>query len=82
MEVAMTESNRIVVHDENDIHGSSSRVAIDRDVVNQVLGEVPWGPEQALAILAARAIQRIPCPNGKNGERVITPYNLELVWPQ
>ncbi len=58
------------------------RVQIDRDVLNSIMEEDPRPPELLLDLIARRAVKRMPVPNGNEGERVITPHNLELVWPK
>lgn len=56
-------------------------VAIERSVLDDILRVVPWSPDRALKELAARAVKRLPCPNGPDEERVITRYNLAVIWP-
>ena len=61
---------------------SETVVAIDRDALEGVLHEDPRPPEILLDIIAERAVRRMPVANGKDGMRLITTYNLSLVWPK
>ncbi len=58
------------------------RVQIDREVLNVIMQEDPRPPELILEIIGQRAVKRMPVPNGEDGTRLITPHNLELVWPK
>jgi len=56
-------------------------VAINRAALEAVVAEDPRPPELLLDLLARRAIKRMPVPNGGD-VRLITHYNLSLVWPE
>jgi hypothetical protein len=58
-----------------------NRVQIDREVLNLIMQEDPRPPELILDLIVHRAVRRMPVPNGEDGMRMITPHNLELVWP-
>lgn len=58
-------------------------VAIERRVLDLVEAEQPGQPAAGLLdLLARRAARRLPLPNGPDGLRLITTYNLGLVWPK
>ncbi len=57
-------------------------VQINRAVLNLIMQEDPRPPELILDLIARRAFKRMPVPNGEDGSRLITPHNLELVWPK
>ncbi len=57
-------------------------VQIDRDVLNLIMEEDPRPPEIILDLIARRALKRMPVPNTDEGDRIITPHNIELVWPK
>ncbi len=71
----------VPVHDDR-APSKQHRVQIDRDVLNSIMEEDPRPPELLLDLIARRAVKRMPVPNGDEGDRVITPHNLELVWPK
>lgn len=56
-------------------------VAISRDVLDSIVHTDPRPPEIILDILCDRALKRMPVPNSADGQRLITTYNLSLVWP-
>lgn len=57
-------------------------VAIDRGALQTIIQEDPRPPELILDLLCERAVKRMPVPNGEHGVRLITAYNLSLVWPK
>ncbi len=61
---------------------SETIIAIDRDALEGILHEDPRPPEIVLDLIAGRAVKRMPVANGKDGIRLITSYNLSLVWPK
>lgn len=78
-EIEKTPPERIAIRDETP--EGTVVVAIERSVLDDILQTLPWSPDRALQELARRAVQRLPCPNGPHGERVITRHNLEVIWP-
>lgn len=63
-------------------YGDQTVVTIERSVLDRVLSEVPLSLDAAIDLLAERASKRMPCPNGSEGEMVITCHNMTLVWPK
>ncbi|MDA8192870.1 MAG: hypothetical protein M0Z53_02555 [Thermaerobacter sp.] len=61
--------------------GELLAVGIARDALQQIMLNDPRPPEILLPLIAERAIRRMPVPNGTDGQRLITAYNLSLVWP-
>jgi len=60
----------------------SAVVAVHREALESVLEEDPRPPEIILNLLCERALRRMPIPNSSDGVRLITEYNLSLVWPK
>lgn len=65
-------------------HGSESGsvVAVNREALESIVQDDPRPPEMILDLLCERALKRMPVPNSVDGVRLITPYNLSLVWPK
>lgn len=59
-----------------------SVVCVHRDALESIVQTDPRPPEIILDILCERAIKRMPIPNSDEGMRLLTPYNLSLVWPK
>ncbi|NMP22546.1 hypothetical protein [Sulfobacillus harzensis] len=57
-------------------------VAINREALKSIINTDPRPPEIILDLLCERAVKRMPVPNSADGVRLITPYNLGLVWPK
>lgn len=57
-------------------------VSVNRDALESIIQDDPRSPEVILDILCERALKRMPVPNSEDGIRLITPYNLSLVWPK
>ena len=57
-------------------------VSVNRDALESIIQDDSRPPEVILDILCERALKRMPLPNSKDGIRLITPYNLGLVWPK
>ena len=57
-------------------------VAINREALESIIETDPRPPEMILNLLCERAIKRMPIPNSADGIRLITTYNLALVWPK
>ncbi len=57
-------------------------VSVNREALKSIIEDDPRPPEVILDILCERALKRMPLPNSKDGIRLITPYNLGLVWPK
>ncbi|AUW95097.1 hypothetical protein BXT84_15000 [Sulfobacillus thermotolerans] len=77
---ADTQWLRVAVQDPNS--GQEHWVQIDRAALNLIMQEDPRPPEIILDVVAERAMKRMPVANSEDGARVITPHNLELVWPK
>ncbi|MCY0878259.1 MAG: hypothetical protein OWU84_04905 [Firmicutes bacterium] len=60
---------------------SETIVAVNRAVLASIVQQESRPLEDILAVISQRAIQRMPVPNSADGMRLITPYNLSLVWP-
>ncbi|MHB1612274.1 MAG: hypothetical protein ACYCT0_11370 [Sulfobacillus sp.] len=74
---------RITVHDSaNPENTANAIVAIDRDALEEILQADPRPPEVLLDLIAERAVRRMPVANGDDGIRLITSYNVSLVWPK
>lgn len=56
-------------------------IGIEREAFDAILRDDPRPPEILLDLIAQRAIRRMPVPNSPDGRRLITPYNLSVVWP-
>ncbi len=56
-------------------------VSVNREALESIIQSDPRPPEILLDILCERAIKRMPVPNSDDGIRLITAYNLSLVWP-
>lgn len=61
--------------------GETAAIAVDRSALDQVMQDDPRPPEILLRVIGERATRRMPVANGSDGTRLITPYNLSLVWP-
>jgi len=57
-------------------------VTINREALQAVMQSDPRPPELLLNLLCDRAVKRMPIPNSKDDVRLITMYNLSLVWPK
>ncbi len=57
-------------------------VAINREALQSIIQNDPRPPELILDLLCERAVKRMPVPNSADGMRLITTYNLSLVWPK
>lgn len=57
-------------------------IVLDRQAFNSILQDDPRPPEVLLDLIAQRALKRMPVPNGDDNRRLITSYNLSLVWPR
>lgn len=57
-------------------------VAINREALQSILESDPRPPDLILNLLGKRAVKRMPVPNSTDGMRLITTYNLSLVWPK
>ncbi|MCY0897470.1 MAG: hypothetical protein OWU33_00805 [Firmicutes bacterium] len=60
---------------------AGSIVAVNREVLASIVQSDPRPLEEILTVISQRAIKRMPVPNSENGVRLITPYNVSLVWP-
>lgn len=78
---ADTQWLKVAVQDEK-AAATEQWVQINRAVLNLIMQEDPRPPELILDLIARRAFKRMPVPNGEDGSRLITPHNLELVWPK
>lgn len=65
-----------------DHENQDSVVAINREALQSILESDPRPPELILNLLCERAVRRMPIPNSADGMRLITAYNLSLVWPK
>lgn len=63
-------------------HSEGVLVAINREALDSIIQDDPRPPEIILNLLCERAVKRMPVPNSADGTRLITPYNLSLVWPK
>lgn len=58
-------------------------VAIERKALDLIEAEEPAPTATALLdLIARRAARRLPVANGPDGLRLITTYNLSVVWPK
>lgn len=73
---------RVVVPDSSHPEEPSTTIAIDREALDEIFQEDPRPPEVLLDLIAQRAIKRMPVANTADGARLITPYNIALVWPK
>lgn len=60
----------------------NAMVAINREALKSIVESDPRPPEVILDLLCERAVKRMPVPNSADGLRLITTYNLGLVWPK
>jgi hypothetical protein len=62
--------------------GESAVVCVNRAALQGIVQQDPRPPEIILDALCERAVKRMPLPNSNDGVRLITSYNLSLVWPK
>lgn len=73
---------RVVVPDSTHPEQPNTTIAIDREALDEIFQEDPRPPEVLLDLIAQRAVKRMPVANTPDGSRLITPYNIALVWPK
>lgn len=66
----------------NQLNRQDALVAISRDALESIMQNDPRPPEVLLDLLCERVLKRMSVPNGPDGIRLITLYNLALVWPK
>lgn len=76
-----TDAEWIIVNVEQ-TDGKGAVVSVNRDALQDIIQNDPRPPEIILSILCERALRRMPVPNSSDGARLITPYNVSLVWPK
>lgn len=62
--------------------GQKAVVSVNREALDRIVQQDPRPPEMILDTLCERAVKRMPVPNSHDGVRLITSYNLSLVWPK
>ena len=62
--------------------GKNAVVSVNREALESIVQQDPRPPEIILDDLCQRAVKRMPGPNSSAGVRLITAYNLSLVWPK
>ena len=78
---AVTDTEWVTVNVEP-TDGEAAVVSVYREALESIIQSDPRPPEIILDILCERAVKRMPLPNSSEGVRLITPYNLGLVWPK